>query len=389
MLKTLAIQNFRSIRRLVLPLSQLNVVVGANGVGKSNLYKTLRTLAGTAFGSSIDTLAREGGLESVLWAGPETVSKAVKRGEFPVQGGPRKSEVRLLFGFENEEFGFAIDYGMPSPPPGSMFTREPEIKREVIWRAGTYHHSRVVVDRKNSLVRARDDTGSWHVVEQYMPSFESVLSRLIDPQRVPELLLLREQIRSWRFYDHFRIDPESPARRSRMGVRTPVMSQDGSDLASSWQTIWEIGDATALDDALTDAFPGASVNVTESGGRFQLEFHQHGLLRPLTQGELSDGTLRYLLWIVALLTPRPPELMVLNEPETSLHPDLLPALARLIWRCSKDTQLWVISHSQPLIDALSEQPQTNLIQLSKELGETVVAGQELFDIPAWKWPSRS
>ena len=59
---------------------------------------------------------------------------------------------------------------------------------------------------------------------------------------------------------------------------------------------------------------------------------QPGLLRPLKAAELSDGTLRYLLWIAALLSPRPPELLVLNEPETSLHPDLLPALARLIAR---------------------------------------------------------
>ncbi|WP_425387819.1 AAA family ATPase [Edaphobacter aggregans] len=53
-------------------------------------------------------------------------------------------------------------------------------------------------------------------------------------------------------------------------------------------------------------------------------------MRPLSAAELSDGTLRYLLWTAALLTPHPPALMVLNEPETSLHPDLLPALARLI-----------------------------------------------------------
>ena len=65
-------------------------------------------------------------------------------------------------------------------------------------------------------------------------------------------------------------------------------------------------------------------------GRYELQLQQHGLLRPLSAAELSDGTLRYLLWRAALLTPRPPELMVLNEPETSLHPDLLPALARLI-----------------------------------------------------------
>lgn len=80
-------------------------------------------------------------------------------------------------------------------------------------------------------------------------------------------------------------------------------------------------------------------------GRFELQLQQRGLLRPLSAAELSDGTLRYLLWAAALLTPRPPELMVLNEPETSLHPDLLPALARLIHAAAKNTQIIVVSHA--------------------------------------------
>ena len=122
-------------------------------------------------------------------------------------------------------------------------------------------------------------------------------------------------------------------------------------------------------------------------GVFELEFKQHGLLRPLSQAELSDGTLRYLLWIAALMTPRPPSLMVLNEPETSLHPDLLPALGRLMGQRADDTQLWVISHAQPLIESLLRQGANQLV-LDKELSETFVHDQDLFDKPAWKWPSR-
>ena len=97
----------------------------------------------------------------------------------------------------------------------------------------------------------------------------------------------------------------------------------------------------------------------------------HGLLRPLSQAELSDGTLRYLLWIAALLTPRPPSLMVLNEPETSLHPDLLPALGRLMKRCAQNTQLWVTTHAESLIQALTDTDGCNHLQLGKELGETL------------------
>jgi predicted ATPase len=93
--------------------------------------------------------------------------------------------------------------------------------------------------------------------------------------------------------------------------------------------------------------------------------------------ELSDGTLRYLLWVAALLTPRPPPLMVLNEPETSLHPDLLPALARLIARASKQAQVWVVSHANRLINALNGQPECQQIGLEKSLGQTGWTGLAL------------
>ena len=115
---------------------------------------------------------------------------------------------------------------------------------------------------------------------------------------------------------------------------------------------------------------------------------QHGLLRPLKATELSDGTLRYLLWIAALLTPRPPELLVLNEVEASLHPDLLPALARLIARAAERSQLVVVSHAARLIDALREQRGCHSITLDKSLGETRVVGLRAQDRPAWHWPAR-
>jgi predicted ATPase len=116
--------------------------------------------------------------------------------------------------------------------------------------------------------------------------------------------------------------------------------------------------------------------------------HQHGLLRPLQSAELSDGTLRFLLWIAALLTARPPELMVLDEPETSLHPDLLPAFARLIIRAARHTQVWVVSHSSRLVAALAEDRDCRTIVLEKELGETRIVGQSALDRPSWEWPPR-
>ena len=115
---------------------------------------------------------------------------------------------------------------------------------------------------------------------------------------------------------------------------------------------------------------------------------QHGLLRPLTAAELSDGTLRYLLWVAALLTPRPPALMVLNEPETSLHPHLLPALARLIKRASGHSQVIVVTHAAPLIAALAKESDCHSITVEKTFGETSIAGAGELNLPDWNWPSR-
>jgi predicted ATPase len=172
-----------------------------------------------------------------------------------------------------------------------------------------------------------------------------------------------------------------------LGTRTPVLHHDGRDLAAALQTILEIGDSQALHAAISDAFPGASLKIDAvPGGQFAVLFYQEGLLRPLSAAELSDGTLRYLLLIAALLTPRPPTMMVLNEPETSLHPDLLPALARLIIKASHNCQMWVVSHASRLIAALGQDPGCNAIELEKVLGQTGIVGQGMLDAPAWHWP---
>jgi predicted ATPase len=388
MLKALAIANYRSIRELVLPLGQLNLVTGPNGAGKSNLYRALRLLSETALGTATASIAAEGSLASVLWAGPEQFSRGMRAGTTPVQGGPRKHPVNLKLGLSGDDFNYAIDFGLPAPVPRTLFDGDPEIKRESIWNGDRYHSSRVMVDRSGPVVKGRDDQGGWQILNQHLAPFDSMLAQSADPYLAPEAYQLREQIRSWRFYDQFRTDRDAPSRQSQIGARTVILHHDGRDLPAAWRTIEEIGDEQALTDALTDAFPGAEVRVKREQGRFLLEFWQSGLLRPLSQWELSDGTLRYLCLIAALLTPRPPALMVLNEPEMSLHPDLLPALARLMLLAAKQTQLWVTSHSDLLIDLLSREAVCNHLHLTKALGETHWRGAAEAKVPLWRWPNR-
>lgn len=387
MITTLAVENYRSLRHLVVGLGRLTVVTGANGTGKSSLYRALRLLADSARNGAVAALAREGGLPSTLWAGPETISAAVRSGERPLQGTTRRGPVSLRLGFAGDDFGYAIDFGLPVPSP-SMFAQDPEIKREAVWAGPFLRPATLLADRSNTALRIRDGR-SWLPLPGALASYDSMLSEYTDPQRAPELLAVREQIRSWRFYDHMRTDADAPARQAQIGTRTPVLGPDGADLAAALQTIEEIGDDAALAAAIGEAFPGSALAVGVEAGRFALRLGQPGLLRPLGVAELSDGTLRYLMWVAALLTPRPPALLVLNEPEASLHPDLLRPLAGLIVTGSARTQILVISHSRALLNALDARaPELSRIELVKDLGETRVEGQGRLDEPPWHWPKR-
>jgi predicted ATPase len=299
--------------------------------------------------------------------------------------------MKLGFASEDDTFGYAIALGSAAPSSvPKLFQRDPEIKHEAVWAGPAPRPASLLVQREGPSLRLRDEGGrGWIGVARPVPGWASMMTEHADPRSAPEMLTLREQLRRWRFYDHFRSDADAPARQPRLGSFTPVLAADGADVAAAWASIAAIGDHDALAEAVDDAFPGARVSATlQAGDRFALEMRQPGLLRPLQLAELSDGTLRYLLWVAALLTPRPPPLLVLNEPETSLHPDLLPALGRLIARAAAQTQVIVVSHANRLLAALeAAAPESGYLplHLDKHLGETVVANLPAGDLPRWSW----
>jgi predicted ATPase len=378
----LAISGYRSLRNITIEIGQLNVVTGANGSGKSSLYRALRLLADIAQGRAIQSLAAEGGLQSTLWAGPEAFSRGMKRGDDRIEGTVRKGPISLKLGFSGETYGYAVDLGLPISTP---FLNDPDIKLESIWTGEKLSRGSLFAERRGPSVRVRSESGEWRQTMTDIAAFDSMLTQCADPREAPELLFLREQMRAWRFYDQLRSDRDAPARKPQVGTYTPVLANDGSDLAAAIVTIESVSDRAGFHDAVSDAFPGARIEIGEFDSYVEVKMHQRGLLRPLSVSELSDGTLRYLCLTAALLTPRPPALMILNEPESSLHPDLLPALARLIVRASERSQIIVVSHSSLLVSALEREPSCRSILLEKELSETIVREGSA---AGWTWPTR-
>lgn len=391
MITTIAVHGYRSLRDLVVPLAPVTLITGPNGVGKSSLYRAMRLLAATASDGVVGSLAAEGGLDRVLWAGPEKVSGAMRRGEVPVQGsGSRSKPVSLMLGIATDELGYVIDVGLPTPGH-SAFARDPQIKREEIFAGPVLRPaSRLVRRRQNSVTIADEEQRR---VDAPLTARVSILSELADPDGYPDIAWMRRLVRSWRFYDSFRTDAAAPARTSCVGTWTPVLADDGHDLAAAVQTILESAWAGPFTEAFAHAFPGSDIRVTvgEADGRFHLQVRQPGMLRPLGADELSDGTLRFLLLATALLSPQPPGLLVLNEPETSLHPHVLPVLARLISDVARRTQVMIVSHADDLIAPLLEQGDADAVihhHLVKDTGETGIEGQGLLTRPKWDWGKR-
>lgn len=369
---TLAVREFRargyrSLQSIAYPMSGLDVFVGANGVGKTNLYRALELLQSAAANTLAEDLAREGGLQSALWAG------ARRRTEQP--------ELRLEVGLADPEhhptgsvYKYEVTVGFPTPDSGA-FAIEPQIKEETISHVGGARPY-PLVERRNHAVKARDDEGRWSSLDIDLLGSETVLGRLEDPSRYPEMEAIRRTLLQWRFYHSLRTDPASPLRRPCPAVAAPTLASDGLNLAAVFATLQVIiRDATDLREAVQQAFPGAKIRsfAPDRWASFGMVFPEFPE-RMFDAEELSDGTLRFLTLAGALLAYRLPPFVALNEPEASLHPELIKPLANLITRAADRTQLWLVTHSSALADAVAEAGKGKVRTVFKDDGATRIAG---------------
>jgi len=371
-------EGFRSLRAIAYPMSDLDILVGANGVGKTNLYRALELLRAAATNSLAHGFAADGGLDSALWAGPR------RRGQ--------PARIRLAVGLadpaqhrsDRTTYRYEVSIGLPPAAPdpegivtaaAGAFRTEAHIKTETITYLGGSRPLRLI-DRDGPRIMARDDNGRPTEVDMDLLPSETVLGRLEDPVRYPELDAVRRTLMQWRFYHGLRTDAASPLRRPCPAVATPTLASDGADLAAVFATLAYIREDTVdLDAAIDQAFPGARLIVpvpghTASFGMTFPEFPQ----RVFAAAELSDGTLRFLALAGALLAYRLPPFIALNEPESSLHPDLMEPLARLIAQASHRTQVWLVTHSERLADAVVGAGAGKVRRVIKDNGATMIEG---------------
>jgi predicted ATPase len=343
-LTAVEIAGYRSIRQIRFPLRRLSVLVGSNGVGKTNLYRSLELLHAAARGTLATEIARERGLQSLFWAG-ERRSKDAPR---LLLDASLDDVVR-----SNADFSpnYRIEIGFPTPN-AAAFATEAQVKSETLTLRQRGRNV-TLMERKGSAAFARNASGKLALVDDALLASETALGGL---GGVPEVDAVRLALSNWRFYHSFRTDADSPLRLPALPVTSPMLASDGSNLAAVFATLRHIrGETIDLDEAINAAFPGAvlHVPVPETGATLSMTFPDMPR-RPFAAHELSDGTLHFLALAGALLAYRLPPFIALNEPEASLHPTLLPSLAQLIGRAAERTQVWVVTHSRELADAITE-----------------------------------
>jgi predicted ATPase len=357
---------YRSLQRIHYPMSRLDVFVGANGVGKSNLYRGLELLRAAAANTLGADLAREG-LDLAFWAGPR-------------KSGPQRIRLAAAFSLPNRldtAYRYAVEIGYP-PPSAAAFPGEPDIKTEVLTYVGGRRPVRLM-ERNGPSVTARGDDGRIAEIDVDLLASETALGRLQDPSRYPTLDLVRRTLLEWRFYHGLRTDSDSPLRKPCVAVASPTLASDGSNLAAVFATLAAIRqDTIDLDRTIDRAFPGAVLNPA-AGRRasFSMTFPEFPQ-REFQASELSDGTLRFLGLAGALMAYRLPPFIALNEPESSLHPDLMAPLAEMIVAAAQRTQVWLVTHSERLAKAIEGTGESAVRTVVKQKGATTIEGLTLF-----------
>lgn len=346
-----------------LPLHNLNVLIGPNGSGKSNLIEALSLLH--AAPTHLATPVRDGGgIRDWIWKGKPGATASI--------------DVVV----DNPKSGQPLRHVIAFAESGQRF----ELVDELIENADT--------DKGRSYYRFQQGqpvllggSSKWvsHLPFEDDARDKSVLSQIKDPQEYPEITWLGWIYERIRLYREWSFGPYTAMRQpQKADQENDFLKPDATNLGLVLNRLdGEPSVKRLLLESLRELYDGIEdYGFSVEGGTVQVFFHESGLKDRIPATRLSDGTLRYLCLLVILCHPKPPPLVCIEEPELGLHPDILPTVARLLQKAAEKTQLVVTTHSDILVDALTDTPES-VVVCEKHEGQTVMRRLEAKKLAKW------
>ncbi len=341
-------------------LEPLNVLIGANTSGKSNLIEAIGILR-AAPGDLQAAIRYGGGIFDYLWKGEKNTSEAEIEVVLTLESS-QNIRYKLKFGELYQNFSL-VDESIENEKPSSD-------ESDVFFFYRFNNKGKIV-----STIRERNDSGIETIHEEVWDSGmlqanQSILSQLQDVRKYPEITSLRHKLLWILMYRDLPIGRNCQPRRPQQ-ADLPVypLLEDGSNIGLVLNNLQHQIGSRKITEQLQKFYTNAEeLNVRVYGGTVQIFIREEGFIQPIPANRLSDGTLRYLFLMALLLDPTPPSLICLEEPEIGLHPDILPTIAEMLIEASQRTQLIVTTHSDALVSALSEYPESVIVCERDEKG---------------------
>jgi predicted ATPase len=369
LLKSITLQGFLSYgpEAVTIPLTALNLLIGPNGSGKSNFVEALSVLRAVPKDLPLP-IRQGGGVKDWLWRGDKAGAIEARLEILLAQGQIAVSAIRyrLVFGAEGDLFTVLDERVENENPEGRI--------RKPYFYFG-YENGRPMINvKKEHRALRRED----------IDPTQSILSQRRDPETYPELTRLADLLRRILIYRSWQFGPDSSVRSGcRADVRNDALSESFDNLPARLAVLMRTpAIKRRLIQLLGDLAPGFDdLNIAPEGGTLQLYLTEGN--RNVPAHRLSDGTLRYLCLLAILLDPAPAPLVVIEEPELGLHPDMLPTLRDLMVEASQETQLIVTTHSTQMVDAMTDHADSVLVCEKKD-GPSEISRLDQSEVDRWR-----
>ena len=379
MIQCLIADNLLSFDHLEIPLRSLNVLIGPNGSGKSNLIEILSLLR-AAPGDISQGIRQSGSILDWLWKGIEPHAS----GRIEVLTTPPSGDNRLHYALElrQQQGNYVLkSESLKTEHPFPRHT-SPYVYFDVIDGEGMLN---VIEEPATETAEEAFPAARRELRYTSVTPGQTVLSQRRDPVMYPELTYLARGFQMIHFFRSWNFGRHSPARLAQPAdLPSSYLAEDGSNLGlvvNALQLTRARHVISTEFERFFDRFEGFAPDIR--AGQVQLNMHEKGLSGPIPATRMSDGMLRYLCLLTILCHPEPPPLVCIEEPELGLHPDIIPRLGELLKQAAERTQLIITTHSDVLVDALSDTPEAVIVCERTPDGPTKMTRLSHDDLKVW------